>query len=140
VLEALLPSIISKIARAGAKGTAMGVYSTSQFIGAFLGGMTGGLVHQAFGASAVFLFAAVAALAWLWVAATMAAPERVSNQMVRFGPGRGPIGVGEILGLERQFLAVPGVRDAVVVAEEGVAYLKVDNRELDSARLQAVAG
>ena len=135
VLEALLPSIISKIARAGAKGTAMGVYSTSQFIGAFLGGMTGGLVHQAFGAPAVFLFAGVAALAWLLVATTMAAPERVSNQMIRLGS----IDADGILALERQLLAVPGVRDAVVVPEEGVAYLKVDSRALDSARLQAFA-
>jgi predicted MFS family arabinose efflux permease len=135
VLEALLPSIISKIARAGAKGTAMGVYSTSQFIGAFLGGITGGLVHQSFGTPAVFLFAAVSALAWVLVAATMAAPERVSNQMIRLGS----IDMDGILALERQLLAVPGVRDAVVVPEEGVAYLKVDSRALDSARLQAFA-
>jgi predicted MFS family arabinose efflux permease len=135
VLEALLPSIISKIARAGAKGTAMGVYSTSQFIGAFLGGMTGGLVHQSFGTPAVFLFAAVSALAWILVAATMAAPERVSNQMIRLGS----IDTDGILALEQQLLAVPGVRDAVVVPEEGVAYLKVDSRALDSARLQAFA-
>jgi predicted MFS family arabinose efflux permease len=135
VLEALLPSIISKIARAGAKGTAMGVYSTSQFIGAFLGGMTGGLVHQTFGTPAVFLFAAVSALAWVLVAATMAAPERLSNQLIRLGS----IDTDGILALEQQLLAVPGVRDAVVVPEEGVAYLKVDSRALDSARLQAFA-
>ncbi len=139
LLEALLPSIISKIARAGAKGTAMGVYSTSQFIGAFLGGMAGGLVHQAFGAPAVFLFAAVSGLVWLLVAATMAAPERVSNQLLSLGP-IGAISPGDTLGLERRLLAVRGVRDAVVVPEEGVAYLKVDSRELDSAGLQAVAG
>ena len=136
LLEALLPSMISKIARAGAKGTAMGVYSTSQFIGAFLGGMTGGLVNQYLGAPAVFVFAALCALAWLLVAATMGAPQRVSNQMIAVGP----IGADGILDLERRLLAVPGVRDAVVALEEGVAYLKVDSRELDSARLQAVVG
>jgi MFS family permease len=136
LLEALLPSIISKIARAGAKGTAMGVYSTSQFIGAFLGGMAGGLVHQAFGAPAVFLFSALCAVAWLLVARTMAAPERVSNQVIPLGA----MEAADLLGIERRLLAIPGVRDAVVVPEEGVAYLKVDSRELDSARLQAVFG
>ena len=131
LLEALLPSMISKIARAGAKGTAMGVYSTSQFIGAFLGGMTGGLVNQYLGAPAVFLFAAFCALAWLLVAGTMTTPERLTNQLLPLGP----IGAGDVLGLEQRLLAVRGVRDAVVVPEEGLAYLKVDSRELDSARL-----
>ncbi|MES9845398.1 MAG: MFS transporter, partial [Candidatus Sedimenticola sp. 6PFRAG5] len=42
VLEATLPSLIAKVAPAESKGTAMGVYSTSQFIGAFLGGLIGG--------------------------------------------------------------------------------------------------
>ena len=133
LLEALLPSIISKIARAGAKGTAMGVYSTSQFLGAFLGGVAGGAVYQFLGAPAVFLFSALCALAWLLVARTMAPPERVTNRMIRVGT----IEAGETLGLQRRLLAVRGVRDAVVVPEEGVAYLKVDSRELDSARLQA---
>ena len=44
LLEATLPSMLSKLAPAGAKGTAMGVYSTSQFLGAFLGGTLGGLL------------------------------------------------------------------------------------------------
>lgn len=133
VLEAMLPSIISKIARAGAKGTAMGVYSTSQFIGAFLGGVAGGSVYQFFGAAAVFFFAALCALAWVLVARTMAAPERLANQMIRVGA----VDAAEILGLQRQLLAVRGVRDAVVDPEEGVAYLKIDSRELDSEGLQA---
>jgi MFS family permease len=111
----------------------MGVYSTSQFLGAFLGGVTGGAVFQFLGAPAVFLFSALCALAWLLVARTMAPPERVTNRMIRVGT----IEAGEILGLQRRLLAVRGVRDAVVVPEEGVAYLKVDSRELDSARLQA---
>ena len=134
LLEALLPSMVSKIARAGAKGTAMGVYSSSQFFGAFVGGVLGGAVHHGFGAAGVFLLAGGAALLWLVMAATMAAPERVSSRVIRLGPGLGT--ALEPLGLQRQLLAVPGVRDAVVVPEEGVAYLKVDSRTLDSARLQ----
>ena len=135
LLEALLPSMISKIARAGAKGTAMGVYSTSQFVGAFLGGMIGGLVNQYIGAPAVFLFAALCALAWLVVAATMTAPERLTNQLLPVGP----IGADDVPDLERRLLAVTGVRDALVVPEEGLAYLKVDSRELDAAGLQSIA-
>lgn len=137
LLEALLPSIVSKIARAGAKGTAMGVYSTSQFLGAFLGGTLGGAAHQVFGAPGVAIFAAVCAGLWLMAAATMAAPERVRSQVIRLSPNLWDRDTLESLGIQRQLLAIPGVRDALVVPEEGVAYLKVDSRELDSARLQA---
>ena len=129
LVEALLPSIVSKIA--------MGVYSTSQFFGAFLGGTLGGAVHQAFGAAWVALFAALCALLWLVAAATMTPPERVKSQVIRLRPGLWVEDTLESLGIQRQLLAIPGVRDALVVPEEGVAYLKVDSRELDSARLQA---
>ncbi|BBI58931.1 hypothetical protein HSBAA_02370 [Vreelandella sulfidaeris] len=54
LLEATLPSMLSKLAPAGAKGTAMGVYSTSQFFGAFLGGTLGGLLAHYGGLNAVF--------------------------------------------------------------------------------------
>ena len=137
LLEALLPSIVSKVARAGAKGTAMGVYSTSQFFGAFLGGTLGGGVHQAFGAPGVAIFAAVCAVLWLIAAATMTPPERLRSQVIRLSPNLWVGNTLESLGIQRQLLAIPGVRDALVDPEEGVAYLKVDSRELDSARLQA---
>jgi len=140
LLEALLPSMVSKIARAGAKGTAMGVYSTSQFFGAFMGGALGGAVHQAFGAQAVFLLAGAFALLWLIVAGFMAPPDPVSSQVIRLGAGLAATGSPDLSGLRRRLLAVPGVRDAVVVPEEGVAYLKVDRRELDAAALAALSG
>ncbi|NLC22412.1 MAG: MFS transporter, partial [Halomonadaceae bacterium] len=55
LLEAMLPSMLSKVAPAGAKGTAMGVYSTSQFLGAFIGGVLGGLLAQQWGLAGVFI-------------------------------------------------------------------------------------
>jgi predicted MFS family arabinose efflux permease len=140
LLESLLPSIITKTCRAGAKGTAMGVYSTSQFLGAFAGGALGGLVNQAYGADGVFVLGAVAALAWLAAALTMRPPERVTARTVDLTARLVDAGPGAALALQRELLAVPGVRDAVVVPAEGAAYLKVDSHELDSARLQAVCG
>ena len=131
LLEASLPSLISKIAPAGAKGTAMGVFSTSQFAGAFLGGLVGGLVHQEWGGGGVLLFCAVAAIVWFLVALSMGRPRQVSSQVIRVS---GEVGDWE---LQRRLLQIPGVEEAVVVAEEGLAYLKVDNRQLDWARLQA---
>lgn len=135
LLEALLPSMVARISPAGAKGTAMGVFSTSQFIGAFFGGLTGGWVHQTLGDGPVLLFSAGAAVLWFLVARSMKPPRGLSNQVIRI-PAVGASDVGD---LERRLLEIPGVEEAVVAIEEGLAYLKVDNRLLDSARLQAVS-
>jgi predicted MFS family arabinose efflux permease len=135
LLEAAMPSLIAKMAPAAAKGTAMGVFSTSQFTGAFLGGALGGWVHQHFGEAGVFLFCAGAALIWFLVARTMARPRQARSQVVRLGPLEGV----DLPALQRRLLEVPGVEEAEVVGEEGLAYLKVDSARLDSARLQAIA-
>jgi predicted MFS family arabinose efflux permease len=66
-LEALLPSMVSKLAPPQSKGKAMGIYSTSQFLGIFIGGLLGGIMLHWLGLSGVFLFCACAALAW-WIA------------------------------------------------------------------------
>lgn len=68
VLEALLPSLISKIASPSGKGTAIGVYGTFQFLGAFVGGAGGGWLHGHYGAGAVFAVAAVVMGSWLGLA------------------------------------------------------------------------
>ncbi len=65
-LEATLPSLVSKTVFAGGKGTALGVYSTSQFLGAFAGGAAGGWLLQYQGQSALFgVCLALTALWWL---------------------------------------------------------------------------
>jgi predicted MFS family arabinose efflux permease len=64
-LEATLPSLVSKVVFAGGKGTAMGVYSTCQFLGAFAGGAAGGWVLQYAGLGA--LIGLCLALAGLWL-------------------------------------------------------------------------
>ncbi len=76
VLEAVLPSWISKIAPPHARGSALGVYNTLQSIGLFLGGMVGGWIAQNYGPSAVNLACGLLALVWLMVAATMNSPPR----------------------------------------------------------------
>jgi predicted MFS family arabinose efflux permease len=74
IMEASLPSLVTKTAPAGATGTATGIYSSSQFLGIFAGGAVGGWVHQTAGTAAVFFFAAAVAVVWLLVAATMRLP------------------------------------------------------------------
>lgn len=71
ILEATLPSLISKLTSIDSKGTAMGVYSSSQFIGAFLGGISGGFLHQHYGIKAVFIISALLIFIWLILALSM---------------------------------------------------------------------
>ncbi len=64
-LEATLPSLVTKQASAQARGTAMGVYSTCQFLGAFAGGTLGGWVLQLNGPNTVLVLAMIAGGLWL---------------------------------------------------------------------------
>ncbi|WP_226407596.1 MFS transporter [Dechloromonas denitrificans] len=75
VLEATLPSLVSRTAPAAAKGAALGVYNTTQAIGLFIGGAAGGYVAQNFGDNAVFATAAVLVVIWLVVANSMNFPR-----------------------------------------------------------------
>jgi MFS family permease len=80
-LEASLPSLVSKIAPPEAKGSAMGVYNTSQALGLFFGGVAGGWLAQHHGFASVFAFCALLMATWLWLAARMTPPPRVKTQM-----------------------------------------------------------
>ncbi len=82
LLEATLPSLISKTAPGDLKGTAMGAYSSSQFMGAFIGGAAGGWVYGELGAEFVFLFAAIAASSWAIVALFMNPPKYLANMLL----------------------------------------------------------
>jgi MFS family permease len=74
VLEAMLPSLASRIAPEAARGKAIGVFNTAQTLGLFCGGLLGGWVAKHFGTTAVFSVCAGLMLAWLVVAARMRPP------------------------------------------------------------------
>ena len=133
ILEASLPALISRLAPPETKGTAFGVYSTSQFLGAFLGGLGGGWLYDHHGVAAVFESTAALALLWFALALTMRTPQRLSSQLVRLGP----ISEKEAPRVAAQLRAIPGVAEAVVIVDEGIAYLKVDRNHLDQQALRA---
>jgi MFS family permease len=131
LLEAMLPSLISRVAPLDCRGTAMGVYSSSQFLGAFLGGTLGGLVHGHFGLHGVFLFTALGALLWLLVAASMKPPRLLSSYIHKVMVND----PADAERLSRELSGIAGVAEAVVIADEGVAYLRVDKRVFDETTL-----
>ncbi|OWW23065.1 MFS transporter [Noviherbaspirillum denitrificans] len=71
ILEACQPSLVSRLAPAAAKGTALGIYNTLQALGLFCGGALGGWLQQHFGAPSVFILATVLTVVWIIIAATM---------------------------------------------------------------------
>jgi MFS family permease len=79
VLEAIQPSSISRLAPPAAKGTALGIYNTTQSIGLFLGGALGGWLLKHFGAVAVQGFCAALGVLWLLLAATMTPAARKTS-------------------------------------------------------------
>lgn len=131
LLEASLPSLISKEAPAASRGTAMGIYSTSQFLGAFVGGAGGGLVLSVAGSGGVLALMLSALLIWWLVAWTMQAPSYSSSFVVKlkaFEPGE----QGEI---QSALAEITGVEDVVILGDAGQAFLKVDKKRLDSTAL-----
>jgi len=139
-LEATMPSILSRIAPAGVKGSVMGIYSSSQFLGAFVGGLVGGFVASRYGENSIFLVMAVASLIWLILsfgmkklkksksfsfATTIESEEKAEE-------------VAELL------INMPGVieatlmRDDVSEQNEAVAYLKVDDKIVDLSAVKAL--
>ena len=135
VMEATLPSLITKVAPPDAKGTAMGLYSSLQFLGIFSGGVVGGLAHQHAGSAGVFALTAVIALVWLVAAATMAPPSYLTTRLLPIADEK-----TKDPDLAARLRQVPGVAEAVVIADERLAYLKIDSAAFDAAMAKALAG
>ncbi len=133
LLEASLPSLVAKISPADRKGTAMGIYSSSQFLGAFVGGVMGGWAYGQGGVSLLFLLCMSLVIVWFLLAATMKSPRYVSTYLLNIGQ----IAPEQVNHLILQLVAIRGVAEASVIAEDGVAYLKVDLKALDLDALMA---
>jgi len=134
LLEASLPSLISKLAPVSAKGTAMGVYNTAQALGLFFGGAFGGWLAQHHGFQAVFLFCVTLMAAWLIASLSMTPPPAIKTRMFRVGA----MPADQAALLKAQLAGVAGVVEAVVLAEEGVAMLKVSLKGWDEAGVRSL--
>ena len=121
ILEASLPSLVSKQAEANSKGTAMGIYSSSQFLGIFAGGASAGLLYQFFGSSGIFLCNALIAFAWLVIAYFMKPNVYFSTLILAY-----PKHVKNEHDLGEQLKKLKGVKDILITKDERVIYLRVD--------------
>lgn len=132
LLEAMLPSLVSKTAPLAAKGTAMGVYSSVQFLGAFLGATAGGFLMQYFGGNAVLIFAIVLIMLWLIVASGMQSPAAVRTKLYPL------LAMDESAAriLQGHLMQLKGVREVMVVAAEQMVSIKVETNGFDEAGVE----
>ena len=134
-LEASLPAMVSRVAPMRARGAALGVYSTLQYLGAFTGGVIGGWLLGAGGERAVLAACAGLCVGWMLIAIGLREPKRLSVEQLHIGA----VERDSVDTLTARLLAVPGVIEAVVVVEERTAWLRVDRRRLDRSSLHALS-
>ncbi|TCS74095.1 putative MFS family arabinose efflux permease [Sulfuritortus calidifontis] len=134
ILEATLPSLVSKVAPAEAKGTAMGVYNTAQALGLFFGGAVGGWLAKGWGQSAVFVFCAALIGVWLVLAKGMRPPLRVKTQMFHVGH----LEAAAVQQLAARLSVFAGVESVTVLVDEGVVMLKVSQLGWDEEGVKHV--
>lgn len=129
LLEASLPSLVSKVAPIRRKGMAMGVYSSAQFLGIFIGGSFGGWSFGRFGTNGVLIFCFVIAILWLFAVMTMPKPPYLSTQLIKLSKAPSAEGL--------QALAMKsGVADCMYIAQEQLLYCKIDKQILDNYALR----
>lgn len=133
-LEATMPSILSRIAPAGVKGSAMGIFSSSQFMGAFAGGAIGGWLADSFEQTLVFIVMALAVGLWLVAAKGMKRHKKSKSFSfsAQFNSEQHADEVADKL------IAMPGVVEATLVYAEAVAYLKLDDKVANITEIKAL--
>ncbi len=136
LLEAMLPSLMSRLAPAAGKGTALGIYNTFQFSGVFVGGIVGGLIYGVWGVAGVYGFAACAVFVWLVLALSTSAPALLESLTLRL--------VNTIEQEQKDVLQrlsqAPGVCEVVTLPGRDLVYLKVDPAVVDEDALREIDG
>ena len=135
ILEASLPSMMSKLSPLENKGTAMGIYSSAQFIGAFIGGAMGGVLYQQFGLQGIFFASSLLIVVWLLLVLPMQAPRHYSSRIIHMNA----VAMTDIEQFINRLNAIKGVKETVVVPEEQVAYVKFSPEETDVSELESFA-
>lgn len=124
LLEATLPSLISKMAPAASKGTAIGVHNTAQSFGIFIGAVVGGFLSGTYGFSSVFMFCAVLMTVWLVSALGMKTPPSVKTKMYHV-ESLNEVQASE---LKHALESMVGVEEVAVLAQEQTLIVKINNQ------------
>lgn len=121
-LEANFPAILSTLAPVGQKGTAMGIYASFQFFGAFLGGILSGFLAQQFGANAAYVAGVLIVLLWFTIVWGLRSERKLKRITLSVPQGIVPTAV-QLDSLASQ----QGVVESAFAAEQQLVFLKVDS-------------
>ncbi len=135
-MEAMLPSLISRIAPISSKGTATGVYSSAQFFGVFVGGALSGGLSGSYGYQAVMIFCFSLLLIWFLVSLFTKPFILHERHLIKMGSDD-PVLLRERLELLGN---IQGVKEVVLLEDEPLAYIKTDPDDFDPRHVQAVTG
>ena len=135
LLEAALPSLISKIAPISSKGTAMGIYSSAQFFGIFFGGVLGGVILHHFGIQGIFIFNGTLGIVWVVMATTMKKPKQFSSKIYSISKKNLYL---DAKALQQKILKIPGVEEVIIFLDENSAYLKIDKKLFNEAEVKEI--
>lgn len=127
LMEASLPSWLSKIAPAGSKGSAMGIYSSMQFLGAFIGGSLGGWILSTSGSATLFVGLGLLMIFWALIIWRSSPPQHLTSVRLALGNGCSKQQL-------EQLKALTGVSEVSLLASEGAIYLKVSADAFDHSR------
>ena len=128
-LEANFPAMVSNIAPAGKKGSAMGIYASFQFFGAFIGGVLSGSIGELLGIQWVFGLASILCCIWLLLIRGLKATNRLKRYTLKINEQTTSLALQQLSELE-------GVVDITVVPNEHVMYLKTEQHfDIQQARL-----
>jgi predicted MFS family arabinose efflux permease len=135
LLEAMLPSLVSRLAPAASRGSAMGVYNTFQFAGVFFGGLAGGALYGELGSHAVFFVNALLLVLWIYLIYSAPTFVLLDSVVVRLPNLGKESNINKTEEISVLLMKVKGVKEVVIVEEDAVAYLKVNKRSLDQREL-----
>ena len=125
-LEANFPALVSSIAPAGKKGSAMGIYASFQFFGAFLGGLATGYLSDHYTPATILLFASIMCLLWVFLFAGFHGTQHLKRYTLAYHlPGVSTEELRELFG------QLDGIIDLTIVPAESAVYLKVDAQVFD---------
>ncbi len=133
-LEATLPSLIARTVPAGGKGTAMGIYSTSQFLGIFIGGSVGGWLFAEHAMNSVFIATLTLVVMWLALSLGMKKPKYLTT----FSINLAKISPSHMTAMQQRLSVMPGVDDVFIDSQQQLAYLKIDKQQADMLALHAL--
>ncbi len=130
-LEAVLPTTVTRVAPADMKGTAMGLFSSAQFFGAFIGGVLGGVLLGQDSFTSTFLWLALILCVWFVIAMSMNMPQQLASKIVSL---KG-LTSAEIKQFAQRMSDLDAVSETSIYEDDEVAYIKVkkgfDDAELD---------